>query len=115
MTPLHQNGYGMNAVRNPRDNEYEAFARVTRMMSNAQTEIERITAVHKNNELWTTLAADLANPDNALPRSLRAELASLAIFSIRHGMAVIRRQAQVGALIDINRAILAGLRPEVSR
>lgn len=67
-------------------------------------------AVHRNNELWTLLATDLADPGNALPEATKAGLLSLAAFSLRHGHAVLAGEGATDVLIDINMAILKGLR-----
>lgn len=118
VTPLKAHvGYGSNAVRTDKDNEYAVFARVTHMLHRAGAlgeGPEYMQAVAKNNELWTLLAADLAHPGNALPDDLKARLLSLAIFSIRHGHAVMKGAATVDALIDVNMSMMKGLRTEVA-
>lgn len=115
--PLAQHGYKSAAVRNPRDAEYDAFSRVTRLMCQAPrqcTTAEAVRAVHLNNELWTILATDLADSGNALPDALRAGLLSLAGFCLRHGHSALAGQASTDALIDINLSIMKGLRGEVA-
>ena len=110
-------GYGSNVVRTARDAEYDVFSRVTRMLRQAAEEDngpDLIAAVHKNNELWTILAADLAGSGNGLPDDLRAGLLSLAGFSLRHGHLAISRKAKVDPLIDINIAVMRGLRHEAA-
>lgn len=115
--PTTDYGYGAtaNMMRPTRDVEYDAFSRVTRMLRQAGSQSmasETIGAVHKNSELWTILAADLAEPGNALPDEVKAGLLSLAGFSIRHGHAVLAGNATVDALIDINLSVMKGLRGE---
>lgn len=117
VTPLSENsGYGSNAIRTDRDNEYAIFSRVTRMLREADNDCrtpESIVAVHKNNELWTILATDLSSPENGLPDEIKAGLLSLAGFSVRHGRAVLNGKAKIKPLIDINISIMKGLRGEV--
>lgn len=111
-------GYGAPALRTERDTEYDVISRVTRMLRQANTECrdqDTILAVHKNNELWTILAADLAHPENGLPDEVKAGLLSLAMFSLRHGHAVLSGQGNTQVLIDINMSIMKGLRGEVAR
>lgn len=111
------NGYGSNVVRTSRDAEYEAFSRVTRMLRQAAQDEhgpDLIAAAHKNNQLWTILAADLAGSDNGLPDALRAQLLSLASFSLRHGHLAMAGKAKVDPLIDINMAMMRGLRQEIA-
>lgn len=118
VTPMQAHvGYASNAVRTDKDNEYGAFARVTQMLRHAHDGgqmRDRIAAAHKNNDLWTALAADLTHPGNSLPDPLKAGLLSLAMFSIRHGHAVMRGAATTEALIDVNLAIMKGLRHEAA-
>lgn len=105
-------------VRSSRDSEYAVFSRVTRMLRQSIVSGDaraRIEAVDKNNQLWTILAADLASEGNALPDELRANLLSLADFSLRHGHAVLARKATVDALIDVNMSIMKGLRGKVGQ
>lgn len=116
VTPLSQNGYGTNAVRTARDAEYDVISRVTRMLRQASASdrpSDRVQAIHKNNELWTLLATDLADPGNGLPDETKAGLLSLAAFSLRHGHALLAGDGGLDALIDINISIMKGLRGEV--
>ena len=109
-------GYG-SILRTPRDAEYEVFSRVTRMLRQAAEESHGfylIAAVHKNNQLWTILATDLASPGNGLPDEVRARLLSLAGFSLRHGHLAMAGKAKVDPLIDINLAMMRGLRQEAT-
>ena len=62
--------------------------------------------------LWGTLAEDLLQDGNQLPVPLRAQLISLAEFVRKHSLAVLGGRASVAALIDINTAIMKGLRGE---
>lgn len=118
-TPTTDYGYGANTnmIRPARDVEYDIFSRVTRMLRQADRRGRSpatIGAVHKNNELWTILAADLADPANALPDEVKAGLLSLAGFSIRHGHQVIAGNADTDALIEINLSVMKGLRTEAA-
>ena len=64
-------------------------------------------------KLWGTLAEDLLQDGNQLPVPLRAQLLSLAEFVRKHSLAVLGGRASVAALIDINTAIMKGLRGEM--
>lgn len=116
VTPLNSHGYKSGALRSARDVEYDAFSRVTRMLRQSEsrcTTPQAVQAVHLNNELWTLLAGDLAQPGNALPDETRAGLLSLAGFCLRHGQAALGGTATTDALIDINLTVMKGLRSEV--
>lgn len=110
-------GYGSSILRTPRDAEYEVFSRVTRMLRQAAEGgqgADLIAAVHKNNELWTILASDLAGAGNGLPDQVRAGILSLAGFALRHGHQAMAGKVKVDPLIDINLAMMRGLRQEAA-
>lgn len=113
-TLLARDAYGSSnsAIRTPRSDEYTAFSRITAAMKKAETFGETAEALTNNRRLWTTLAADLAGDGNGLPRELRADLLSLAAFTDRHTSKVLRREAGIEVLIDLNTTIMAGLRQQ---
>lgn len=115
--PISGNGYGLDAIRTDRDNEYAVFSRVTHMLREAQNNGDdraAISAAAKNNDLWTILLADLSHPENALPNETKDGLVSLAAFSIKQGFAVMQGKATVAPLIDINMSMMKGLRGEAT-
>lgn len=72
-------------------------------------------AVGRNQKLWMTVFFDVSDPGNQLPKALRAQLISFAMFVDRHSAGVLANRADVRPLIELNRRIifgLAGLRPE---
>jgi len=116
-TSLAQNAYAAAAqVRTARGSEYAAFEQITARLSRAMDATapmtQRAAAVHDNRRLWTTLATDLASPDNALPQVLRAQLFYLAEFSLLQSRAALKDPAALAGLVDINRAVMRGLNGE---
>jgi flagellar protein FlaF len=108
------------ATRTPRAIEYEAFARVTHRISAAAARgrpgfPDLVAALHDNRRLWTLLAGMVADPDNALPDTLRAGLFNLASFTQRHSAAVLAGTANAEVLVEINTAVMRGLAPEAAR
>lgn len=104
-------------TRTLRGTEYELFARVTHRLKQAsglaKTNFPALArALYDNRRLWTTLAADVAMPDNELPETLRARLFYLNEFTQTHSRKVLAGDASVDVLIDINTAIMRGLRQE---
>lgn len=101
-------------AESPRDLEYRLFGQVTRALMEA-AEVDpsdfktRIDALDWNRRLWSTLASDCADPGNALPVPLRAQMISLSLWVNRHTSAVMRREEEIAPLIDINRMIMQGL------
>lgn len=100
--------------RSPRALEYELLARATKALSTARADgashAQVLAALNENQRLWSTLAADVAEPENGLPQQLRAQLFYLYEFTTLHSRAVRDKKASVEVLIDINTAVMRGLR-----
>ena len=113
---MAQDAYGAHAraTRTPRDTEYDAIARITRRLSEAaQPEGDLAglaAALLDNRRLWSTLAADIAQPENPLPAELKARLLYLAEFTDAHSRKVLSGDATADPLIDVNTAVMRGLR-----
>ena len=111
-------GSASSSIRTGRDSEYAVFAQVTSALR-AADEKDRAAFAHlaravtDNQRLWSTLAEDLMSDDNALPLALRGQLISLSEFVRRHSLAVLGGRAGVAPLVDINTAIMKGLRGDV--
>jgi len=110
--------YGLNTrtLKTPRDIEYDLLARITGRLQaqlpheQGRTSAELIAALNDNRKLWTAFAADLASPGNAFPPDLRARLFFLAEFTIKHTAQVLSGKAVADPLVDINTAVMRGLR-----
>lgn len=112
-----QRAYGAASAptRTDKSVEYEAVARITRDLRRADslgaTGFGALAeALHANKKLWTIFAADVADPANPLPKDLKARLFFLAEFTQQHTRKVLDREASIGPLLDINTAVLRGLR-----
>ncbi|KFE34079.1 flagellar biosynthesis regulator FlaF [Thioclava atlantica] len=104
-------------VRTARGTEFELFARVTRRLKQAagagKTAFPALAqAVYDNRRLWSVLAADVADPSNALPAELRARLFYLNEFTQTHSRKVLAGGASPEVLVEINTAIMRGLRQQ---
>lgn len=102
-------------IRTPRGAEFDAFARITSRLKAANSQGpmqfgELARAIHDNRRLWTILATDVAGADNQLPKELRARILYLAEFTRLHSGQVLRAGASAQPLIEINTAIMRGLR-----
>lgn len=71
-----------------------------------------VRALHDNTALWRTLASDVAEPENGLPKALRARLFYLYEFTVQHSTKILDDLASVEVLVDINTAVMRGLRGE---
>ena len=104
-------------IRTPRGIEYDAFARVTHGLKSANSGQGQdfpalARALHENRRLWTALAVDVADPGNKLPASLRARIFYLAEFTQVHTQRILTTKSTPDVLIDINTAMMRGLRGE---
>ena len=102
-------------TRTTRDIEYEALARITRSIQAAAKKgrggfPELAAALHKNRKLWNIFALEVADPQNPLDKTLRARIFYLAEFTRLHTSEVLARKAGVEPLLEINTAIMRGLR-----
>lgn len=116
-TSLAQKAYSVTSAptRTTRSVEYEAVARISRQMQLAQAKGEKdfpalVEALHANRKLWGIFAIEAANSDNPLPDQLKADLFSLAEFTRRYTSQVLAREASVDPLLEVNQAIMRGLR-----
>jgi flagellar biosynthesis activator protein FlaF len=102
-------------IRTDRSTEYDVFARITQNIKTAM-DSGRLgfpalaTALHENRRLWSILASDVANEDNALPNQLRARIFYLAEFTELQSRKILADEASAQTLIDINTSVMRGLR-----
>lgn len=104
-------------ARSQRAIEYDLIAQVTQRLrsawANRGTDFPALArALTENQQLWSTLASDVAQPGNGLPAELRARLFYLYEFTAQHSRAVLDDRASVAVLTDINTAVMRGLRGE---
>ena len=94
--------------------EYRLFGQVTRALIEAsKTDLwdlsTRMDALDWNRRMWSALAEACASSDNQMPAPLRAQFISLSIWVSKYTSAVIRREDDIDALIDVNKMIMQGL------
>lgn len=105
-------------VLSPRAAEYDLLGRVTHRLSDGWRKREAdlaglLVAVDDNERVWSTLAHEVADPANALPSDLRAKLFYLYEFTRHHGQLVRHGKASAEILVEINMAVMRGLRGQV--
>jgi flagellar protein FlaF len=98
----------------PRDVEYRLFAEVTRALmdvkSKPRTDLQAwMKVLHWNRRVWAALADDCAQTSNALPEATRAQIISLSLFVHRTSSQVMRGEADIETLIELNRTLMQGL------
>jgi flagellar protein FlaF len=105
-----------NKTGDSRDVEYRLLAQVTHDLSESLKTPDdvkkRVSAALRNRDVWSALRLDLNNEYNGLPKELRASLVSLSLWIERETASVIDGTGDIEALVEVNRNIMAGLRPE---
>ncbi len=106
-------------TRTPRTLEYELLAQATQRLTQAWPDRKfnfaaLAKALNENLSIWSTLAVDVAGPENGLPPALRARLFYIYQFTEKHSRDVLMKDASVEVLTDINTAVMRGLRGEAS-
>lgn len=119
---LAKNGYesSLQSSSDTRGIEYQIFARITQQLASMNKDAPdyhpKLTeALHKNLQLWTILAADVANDNNELPAQLRSSIFYLAEFTRHHTVKVRAGEANPKVLVDINTMVMRGLRNSPSQ
>ncbi|MEP2717365.1 flagellar biosynthesis regulator FlaF [Pseudophaeobacter sp.] len=107
-------------TKTTKDHEYDIVARSTHNLlaahkaAAAKKGPEGFTvlaeALHKNRKMWNIFEVDLAAKENELPQDVKDNLFYLAEFTRQHTSKVLSRKANVRPLIEVNMAVLSGLR-----
>jgi len=102
-------------TRTPKDLEFEAIARITHRMISASKQGSKgftslAEALHDNRKLWQIFRSDVTDSDNGLPEELKEQIVYLAAFTSQHTSQVLSRKSGIGPLVEINTAIMRGLR-----
>lgn len=122
-TAKAQSAYGTTTrtIKSPRDIEYELMATITGRLRDAHSDPgpgafpALAAAMHDNRQLWSAFATDLADSGNQFPKELRARLFYLAEFVSQHTEKALSGNAPAEVLVDINLAVMRGLRPQGGR
>jgi len=120
---MMSNGYAVyNSAQtktvDARDVEYRLLAQVTSALMKARESgdlKERLEAALWNRNIWSALRIDLMDENNQLPKELRASLISVSIWIEKETRALMGGEGDLDAVIDINRNIMAGLKPEFAQ
>ncbi|WP_270725486.1 flagellar biosynthesis regulator FlaF [Shimia sp. Alg240-R146] len=103
------------STRSFKETEYELLGQMTRRMIAISRKGkpafgELASALHENRLMWSTFNVDLANKDNPIPQDLKDKLAYLSEFTRQHTTKVLSGEANVAPLVEINTAVMRGLR-----
>jgi flagellar biosynthesis activator protein FlaF len=103
-----------NSPKVARERERQVFERCLELFRAAEEKgpnsMEAIEALAFCRRMWATLLEDLASPENALPKELRAEIISIGIWVIREAENIrLGTTTSFKALIDVTTALYEGL------
>lgn len=103
-----------HSLKSDRDIEAQLVGKVTATLRRAASKQkthypEFVEALHQNREMWAAFAVDVAGTDNTLSKPLRAQIFYLAEFTELHSSKILRGEADVDPLIEINTSVLRGL------
>lgn len=111
-------GSVIRGTETPREIEYRVLARATALLESASLPnagpADLSTAIHENRMVWTAFVADLAAPENGWDVALKGRLLSLARWIFAESDRAVREDKPLQALIDVNRAVMAGLKPGIT-
>ena len=71
---------------------------------------QSVEAIHFMHRVWTTFLEDLGNPENELPKELRANLISIGLWLLREGESVRQGASDnFDGLIEVSQIIRDGI------
>ena len=97
-----------------RNIEFELFQQITEALEHVARSEDVgpavwADAIHRNLQLWSTLAVDLLHPGNALPAEVKRSLLYLSEFVRQSSMKILSGEGELSDLIEINRTIMGGM------
>lgn len=103
-----------SVLRDGRSLEHQLFSETTTRLKSTSMGLPLgfpafAEAIHANRAVWTHLAAQVADNENDLSKDLRARIFYLAEFTAFHSRKVLKGEADIGPLIEINTAMMRGL------
>lgn len=103
-----------DSVADAKDRERQVLSRSIDLLSAAKDQgpssREAIDAIHFVNRIWTTFVQDLGNPENELPKELRANLISIGLWLLREAEEVRQgRSENFEGLIEVSQIIRDGM------
>jgi len=99
--------------------EYALFRQITDALEQvARAENVQLAdwadAIHRNQQLWTTIAIDLLHPGNGLPEQTKRSLLYLAEFVRQSSIKILSGEGDIADLVEINQSIMNGLTGNVA-
>jgi flagellar protein FlaF len=104
-----------DSIADAKDRERQVLDRAIELLVEAQKtgvdSFKSIEAIHFVHRVWTTFLDDLSNPENQLPKELRANLISIGMWVLRESEAIRQGTSNnFDGLIEVSQIIRDGLR-----
>lgn len=103
-----------DSLADARDREEQVLSRSIELLEAARDKgadsQEAVEAIHFMVRVWTTFIDDLGNPENEMPKELRANLISIGLWLLREGEEVRQgRSKNLDGLIEVSQIIRDGI------
>lgn len=103
-----------DSVADSRDREKQVLTRSIELLTSAKAvgvrSMETIEALRFVNRVWTTFVEDLGDPENSLPKELRANLISIGLWVLREAEEVRQERSEdFDGIIEITAIIRDGI------
>ena len=107
----------MRSTQSERRTEYEVVARITHRLREAARNKKKdfpgfVAALEENRKLWQAFAVDVLDKKTPLPAELKARIFYLSEFTDTQTRKILRKKASVLPLLEVNMAVLRGLKTE---
>jgi len=103
----------IRTTETPRDMERKIFVKITggleRHANDGPLSAGLKDFLEQNQKFWLALRGDLIHPDNALPGEIKGTLINLSYWVDRQTVSILKGEADVQPLVDVNRSIMDGL------
>ena len=104
-----------NSPKAARERERQVFERSLELFNaaeeNGPTSREANEALAFCRRMWATFLEDLASPENALPKELRAEIISIGLWAVRESENIrLGKSTSFKPLIEVTSALHEGLK-----
>ncbi len=98
-----------------RERERQVFERCLELLKaadeNGAASNEAVDALAFCRRMWATFLEDLANPENELPKELRAEIISIGLWVVRESEEIrLGKSTDFKPLIEVTSALYEGLK-----
>ncbi len=96
----------------PRESEIVAFTLCNAGLEKAATPVERIGALYKNHQLWSTIVKDVAMDGNGLPVELKSQISDLGRWAMAYSIVAMANDVAIAPLMQVNQDMVDGLRAQ---